>query len=344
MSWKKHLSLLATFLMLLGCFQANEGDENSNNESDDSTEEPTSLDVAAFGGYDTDDEDPFFNMDDLQEVLSDDYTITAAIDEDTEDELSESGDYNVYRVRFVWGNLKLNAREEVITGSVTHLDWSGSVTLDGDGYLFLKRTIRFDAHDEVLDNEEASATWESYTGPHIDGILVKLLVPVDADPEATTLTFSTETLELSIAISELDDQYNEIVTIDDDGHGIATTGLKIEEEDCAMGFMQGRYHQRRSRPGSVFRGRIVTHRGDLHGHIRGHSGQTSDGEKLFFGKYISTEGGFRGRMRGDYDGGAFSGSWHNRNGEHSGILDGKYVTGEEVDTGFFQGFWEETCE
>lgn len=337
-------------LLMTGCLEVGtEGTEGTEETENYSEGEPTSLDASDFGGYTTDDELPAFNIESLIEVGSDtEVMINPAIDIDTEEELTDDPDNDVYMVRFVWGNLETNAHQEVYTGTVTLYDWTGSLSLDGgpegESYLFLKKTILFDAYDTIVSNEETVIEWESRTGPHIDGVLVKVIVPADADPEDITLTFSTTSYETSLTVAEID-RYNEIVTIDEDGSGVAITGLKPElDDDCAVGFMQGKYRNRLMRAGGIFRGRFLSERGVLLGHLRGHYGLTPGGERLLFGKYIGTTGLFRGRLSGEYGDGAFSGSWHDRNGVREGILDGKYVTGETVNSGFFQGFWEEPCE
>ncbi len=302
--------------------------------------EPTSLNDDGFGGYNTEDEATAFGLDVMNQFASDEAIDDPTIDEAEIDEMSASGDYDAYWIRLVWGNLKLNThRGDDYDGPV--IDWTGSLTLDGEGALILRRLIRFDPHDSIIDEDDRKLVlWESFTGPHIDGLLIKVLVPTDlTDAELTLLAGP---FEATITFAELD-QYNEITMIDDDGNGMAIVGLKAEDDACHEGFMQGKYHSRTDHPGGIFRGRTVNEAGVLNGYLRGHYGINDLGDQVFFGKYISETGHFKGRMRGTYGAGAFSGIWANLAGTTEGHLNGKYVTGTGTNTGFFQGLWQEAC-
>lgn len=325
------VSIFVSFL-LTGCASSSSDSETSSSEYD----EPTSLETEEDGGYDDSDEEANFGLESMEQFESD--------EEVESKETEDTADSQVYLVRIVWGNLALNGRDDDDRTDRDRdwIDWTGSLSFDGSGDLILRRTILFDRHDSIEEEDDPLAIeWESYTGPHIDGLLTELVVATSGDPEGT-LTFSTDEITQTIAVEELD-HYNEIVTLDEEGHGAAFTALRIDDDSCSEGFLQGKFHDRPSGEGGVFRGRVLSHEGELNGHVRGHYGINDDEESVFFGKYINTSGRFRGHFRGEYDDSEFSGNWIAADDSLEGTLAGKYVTGTEVDSGFFQGFWEESC-
>ncbi len=307
-------------------------------------DEPVSLE-AENGGYDTEDEAPMFGLESMGQYTADEDADDPTLSEEEEAIAETDPEAEVYLLRIVWGNLELNAREEREGGEETIvLDWDGTLTLNGGGALVLKRTILFESHDAIVDETNRKLVeWISHTGPHVDGLLVKVIYLPDPGITEPAITFTTDLVTQTIPIADLD-HYNEIVTIDEDGHGVAFTALRIDDDDCPEGFLEGKWHDRPSdRPGGIFRGRVLSETGRLNGHIRGHYG-VREGEQVFFGKYVNEFGLFRGILEGTYGDGAFEGDWLAAAGTLEGTLDGKYVTGEEVDSGFFQGFWEAVCE
>ncbi len=283
----------------------------------------------------------------METYVADDETEDPSVTEEGAAEEESSENAEVYIVQIIWGNLKLNSRDDRESGSIDSewINWTGSLTFDGEGVLLLKRTILFDRHDSVTDEEESSQiSWRSHTGPHLDGILAELVYTPSEEGGSASLTFETDPATQSISLDELD-RYNEIVTIDEDGNGIAFTALRIDDNDCEEGFLQGHFHDRPDdEEGGIFRGRYLTETGDLHGHLRGHYGMNDEEEPVFFGKYISEAGLFRGFLEGSYGDGSFEGVWQDSDGTTEGTLNGKYVSGDEIDSGFFQGFWDVLCE
>ncbi len=336
------IAVLIVSLGGFGCSQATSSSGNSSSGGGTTTgtpSEPTSLSTADNGGYTTADEAAYFGLMDMSQLGSDtpvqDPTF-AALTADT------SPGQQVYLVRIVWGNLELDSGNPNET-ETNPIDWSGTLSFNGNGELHLMRTILFDLHDHIVNESDPKLVeWVSHTGPHIDGILVELLYTPDSTAETPKLTFATATMTQEISLDQLD-HYNQIVTIDQDGHGAAFTGLRTDDDTCLEGFLQGKFHDRTDAAGGIFRGRFVSDHGDLHGFLRGHYGVDSTGANAFFGKYIDATGHFVGLLHGTYGDGAFDGDWTNRAGTTTGTVDGKYVTGTTVDSGFFQGFWEENC-
>lgn len=306
-------------------------------------DEPANLE--ADGGYDTGDEAARFGLESMGQYREDEAVEDSSISEEEEAFEESNPGAQVYLVRIIWGNLELNVRDEREGEEDTVvLDWDGTLTLNADGALVLKRAILFEDHDAIVDDEDRKLVqWISHTGPHVDGILVKVIYFPDSEITDPAITFTTDLVTRTIPITELD-HYNEIVTLDEDGHGVAFTALRVNDDDCPEGFLEGKWHDRpEGRPGGIFRGRVLSESGKLNGHIRGHYG-VRDGNQVFFGKYVNDLGLFRGLLRGTYGDGAFEGDWIAADRSVVGDLNGKYVTGAEADSGFFQGFWEAACE
>jgi hypothetical protein len=85
---------------------------------------------------------------------------------------------------------------------------------------------------------------------------------------------------------------------------------------------------------------IVNADGEVTGHIRGIWGQRRNGDKVMFGKFIATDGTFRGIVAGTYDAGQFHARWLTSAGDH-GVLGGMYVDAPNVRGGVFMGRWAE---
>lgn len=316
----------------------------SNSSDTEILEEPASLLTKDNGGYSSEDEVSRFGLESMNQYTADEEASDPSVSVEDEAKAVADPGAQVYRVRIVWGNLALNARDEIGGDEETDvIHWGGSLSYDGAATLLLDKTILFEKNDLILDEADPTViSWDSITGPHVDGILATLIVTPGTGGDA--LTFGTKALEHTIPLADLD-RYNEIVTLDEDGHGVAFTALRIDDDgDCAEGFLEGKYHDRTDgHDGGIFRGRVLTDEGELNGHVRGHYGVNGDGDQVFFGKYINVDGLFRGFLRGTYGDGAMAGDWI-LSDETVGTLAAKYVQGETVDSGFFQGYWETTCE
>lgn len=344
------LSITGLSIAGLGCSATGSGETTDTTATTDETEyeEPTSLTAEDDGGYTAEDEETNFGIETMEQYTEDEEEEDPTVTAEEETEAEEEAGVDVYLVRIVWGNLELNARHErrdrgdEDEEETRILDWDGSLSFAGEGLLRLKRVILFEGRDHIVSEDDPKLIqWVSHTGPHIDGILAKLIVRPGTDPDV--LTFETDAMTHEIALEDLD-HYNEIVTLDEDGHGAAFTALKVNDDDCPEGFLEGKFHNRPGeREGGMFRGRVLSEVGALNGHIRGHYGVHED-EEVFFGKYVNHTGRFRGLLRGTYDEDSFEGDWMAADHAIEGTLNGKHVTGDDVESGFFQGFWEQSCE
>ena len=85
------------------------------------------------------------------------------------------------------------------------------------------------------------------------------------------------------------------------------------------------------------------------GHVKGFYGVNKEGEKVFFGKWISRSGRFRGILRGRYDNGRersagwFAGRWIGRDLRVHGEVKGEWRRNDECHGGFFRGQWRVNC-
>src|SRR6185295_16929130 len=109
---------------------------------------------------------------------------------------------------------------------------------------------------------------------------------------------------------------------------------------CDHGFLRGRWHALTPHAGH-YMGLVLNADGEPAGHIRGIYGERRNGESVFFGKFISREGGFRGLLKGTYDNGKFNARWIDRGGDH-GVAKGVYQPGPSLRAGQFLGRWAET--
>lgn len=309
-----------------------------------------------FGGYNFGDEGPAFD----DPMLSADYgpDATALYDDPMED---DSAVVDIKRRRhrkrylmITWGNLRADTTIDYIT------DWNGGLQVE-NGVVVLKRTIRFDAYDEILPRTSRNLLqWVSRTRPHFDGILVELhkVAPHDtANADSSrcevpplSVTFRTAPLQVTFTEDELKDLHM-VIPVDDAGNAVAFNTIVVEPSPCAGGFLAGQWKNVSDRPGGIFRGKWISHNGVHMGYLRGAYGPNSRGEKVFFGKWITEGGRFEGLLKGRYGGfdgdrpgGWFEGIWLTRGLRIGGGIRGAWATSEKIDGGgFFRGQWMRRC-
>lgn len=345
------LLLIAALTLNQGCLSPITSDqEDSSGESDtESDSEPTSLLSAEDGGYDSEDEtEENFGFgdewDEEEEADVGEEENDAEVADEAEDQGQDSAeDRDVYLVHLIWGDLSdhnwgdMKRRGRDFDRDDSFIDWTGELIIDGEGELLVHKKILFDRHDQLIrDGDIQTITWESYTGPHIDGLLVKVFVP--AGDTSGTLIFDTAEYYLEIPVADLD-HYNEI----HEDH-LAITALKATDDSCPSGFLVGKYFDRPNGHGGIFRGRALNEDGDPTGHVRGHYGVNEDEEPVFFAKFITKHRRFKGIISGTYADGSFAGEWQDRDGQIDGSVSGKYVVGTGEDAGFFQALWDGSCE
>jgi hypothetical protein len=90
----------------------------------------------------------------------------------------------------------------------------------------------------------------------------------------------------------------------DDGNAVAIQAHKLEPNACPRGFLGGKWG--RDIDGNrIFFGRWMTANGALAGHLQGTWGIEEDGiiRNIFYGKYIDINGNFEGVLKGVYGAG-----------------------------------------
>jgi hypothetical protein len=262
-----------------------------------------------------------------------------------------------------WGNLRADTTIDFVT------DWSGSLSVE-NGVVLLKRTIAFDARDEILPRTSRDLLeWVSYTRPHFDGIVVALhgLCRRDTMPDDNgfthgdtahaplEVTFATEPLTVTFTEDELANLHR-VIPVDDHGNAVAFNTVVVMPQPCPSGFLAGQWRNVEDRPGGVFRGKWISHNGLHMGYLRGVYGPNSRGEKVFFGKWINHGGQFHGLLKGRYGAfgdrprGWFEGVWFNRARRQMGGLKGEWRVGDNITTvdnasrgGYFRGVWAQRC-
>ncbi|MDH3198147.1 MAG: hypothetical protein OEO21_07885 [Candidatus Krumholzibacteria bacterium] len=262
-----------------------------------------------------------------------------------------------------WGSLRADSTINFVT------DWSGSLSVE-NGVVLLKRTIAFDARDEILPRTSRDLLeWVSYTRPHFDGIVVALhkLAHKDTMPDDNgfargdtahaplQVTFATEPLTVTFTEDELANLHR-VIRVDDHGNAVAFNTVAVMPQPCPSGFLAGQWRDVEDRPGGAFRGKWISHNGLHMGYLRGVYGPNSRGEKVFFGKWINHGGQFYGLLKGRYGafgdrpGGWFEGVWFNRARHAMGGLKGEWRVGDDITTvdnasrgGYFRGVWAQRC-
>src|SRR6185369_6076850 len=108
-----------------------------------------------------------------------------------------------------------------VTPTPTPVDWTGGVSVD-QGAIGVKRTLKFDLHDSVDPrNAPNVVTFVSHTLPHVDGLLLKIVVPAGG---SQTLHFDTAALGADIDLSQLDAKGGGRVDVDG-RNGLAWIGF-----------------------------------------------------------------------------------------------------------------------
>ncbi len=275
-----------------------------------------------------------------------------------------------YRLRAVWGRLANTVVDSTITDCCP-LDWTGGMHIDG-GAIVIERLIAFDPRDYITRIDRSTIEWVSHTCPHVDGIMVRIIVPPSAldslgnELAPATLTFKTGPFSRTFTIDELE-ALELFQPVDRCGNGIMIASHVVTPE-CPHGYLLGDF--RKTEPDTIvntytgeqrgivlgrFHGIWINEAGWMAGYLRGHFGINSAGERIFFGKYIGLRGEFKGILRGHYgyspsvtsvaeliSSGWFEGEWYGRNTAPAGRLKGEWVTGEDG-RGFFKGIWGMNC-
>jgi hypothetical protein len=311
-----------------------------------------------YGGFNFADEQPAFGDATMTEMFGPELNAeyNDPIEDDPEVVRNRERRLPVRYLMITWGNLEADSTIDFVT------DWSGSLRAE-NGAICLKRTIAWDARDEILPRTSRDLIeWRSHTQPHFDGILVALhkiakpdttIEPTVADVAITqpmSVTFDTGPLTVTLSDEDLVDLHR-VVQVDDAGNAVAFNSLTVEPGACPSGFLAGQWKPVTHRPGGIFRGKWISRNGIHEGYVRGIYGPTSGGDKMFFGKWINHGGQFQGLLLGYYGafdqepGGWFKGVWLTRGLRPGGHLNGVWGTRDDSDRpgGFFKGRWAKDC-
>jgi hypothetical protein len=246
-----------------------------------------------------------------------------------------------YRVALTWGHLPQANDATDTDPAPTVMDWTGGISVDA-GAIGVKRVIRFDRFDRLeRRTDKAEVSFVSHTLPHVDGLLVQVVVPAAG---SQTLHFKTDALTFDIDLAALAKDGFARKNLGDGFNGVALAGY-ADVKGCARGFLAGRWVKRQPALGG-FRGRVVDGSGDLLGHVRGIWGYApKKNANVFFGKYIGENGQTRGLFGGGYGAGEFRGLWGTVNPANVGGLQGVYSDGYENDDGrgVWVARWSEKC-
>ncbi|RME28471.1 MAG: hypothetical protein D6800_03865, partial [Candidatus Zixiibacteriota bacterium] len=220
--------------------------------------------------------------------------------------------------------------------------------------------------------------WVSVTTVHNDGIAVDLYVPpprpildttittdslgndvITVDtlwPDPVTVTFATGPYSRTFTLGELA-ALDTVVELDD-GNAIAFHAMRISRIQCPRGFLFGFWGPDKETGRIGFKGMFTDKHGLITGFVRGHAGVNDNGERVWFGKWISRNGRFEGFLRGTWAphpdmhangmahrraGGWFRGGIYDANRNRIGELRGRYCDGRYMRDGFFQGRWRLNC-
>lgn len=326
------------------------------------------------GGFTYADEEPAFGEPDLYTPLSNEEKVRDRYQE--QERIRERirnwerlGGAKIFRLRAIWGHLA-NIRADSSVTDYCPLDWSGGLQLKG-GIVVIERIIAFDPDDSLTRVDGSTITWVSHTGPHVDGIQVKLVIPPHHERDTLTcigeprLVFRTGPFSRTLSVEELASlEMSE--PVDDCGNGISISSHSVLPL-CPHGHLMGGW--RKVEPDTIvspdstgtrgvvhglFRGVWIGHDGALSGYLKGYYGISSNGDHVFFGKYIDRYGRFQGIIKGNYGMapcttaeverpyGWFRGTWLGRDRLVKGRLKGHWVP-DEPGFGYFHGIWGMNC-
>ncbi len=332
------------------------------------------------GGLSTSNEAPAFGEPGKFAVLSNEKCVDDPYgdDMDCDDSLRARG-AKLYEFRAIWGRLA-EMRDSTLANPCP-LDWSGTLHMDG-GVIVIEKTIAFEADDSISRVDSSTISWVSNTGPGVDGIHVKLVVPSDSSfcgGCTPMLELSTGPYSRTFTLDELF-ALNMVSPVDTCGNAMSITSV-LEPLGCPHGQLMGAWELLPSdslTPADsletggtvlgVLRGVWFARGGLIRGHVKGVFGLNSAGESVFFGKYIDLTGRFMGIVRGTYasktppvaldggngrggdkhrelkrDRGRFAGEWIDASVNVQGRLKGRWIS-SETGKGYFHGIWGMRCD
>jgi hypothetical protein len=247
-----------------------------------------------------------------------------------------------YRIALVWGHLPPPHDADATDVAPQLENWSGSLSVTA-GAIGLKRTIAFDPNDHIDPRVDAQTlSFTSHTLPHVDGVLVRVVIPSGGSP---TLHFATSALTTDIDLSKLATGVGGAQRLADGAEGLAWVGFP--EDGCARGFVHGRWIKDAPAIGRLA-GVVSDRDGNRIGNVRGLWGHAAKRDAdVWFAKYIGAAGEARGLAFGRYGDGTFDGLWGAADEEHTvgvGTTEGFYSDAFDTNgRGVWLGRWSEKC-
>ena len=309
----------------------------------DDFEDPDAIQSALSqpnGGMDMEDEAPMFGSEDLfaDAEIVDEEDIDDPMEGHTDiAEMERVPGATRYVAAIRWGQIPFNPDAEGVR------DWSGDLSLNR-GAIRLRKSVGFErpSGDRATRTDIRTIRIDSRTSIASDGLRLEIIDPTPNADEPLRLNFQDgngSVYSVDVADLEAAPQREDI---DNSGNRVVAVALRRGADACDAGFIRGRWHKVADHGGRLL-GRVRSADGDLLGHMQGIYGQRRNGNKVFFGKYINTDGEFRGLFAGRYDAGHMRGLWLTRGGEF-GALGGHYresLPGRRVG-GHYLGRWAET--
>jgi hypothetical protein len=317
------MNKLPLFLLFAATSGACVTDQNSGAVSEPGVDTIASDLDKANGGFTTADEASQFG----EEALFADAALeaSAAIPDTmgadpTVRDMQNRPDVAVRGLVMMWGQLPADP---------THTDakvWDGHITVSRGAIVGFRKIGFEQATDSVLPREtRATIAFHSTTTTHSDGLALRLIDPTPASTDPLTITYTRDGGgEYSITLASLI-AGPQVIDVDGDNKLIAAAVR--HRADCDAGSMHGRWRKVSPTLGH-FLGAVVDKDGAEIGHVRGIYGERN-GEKRMFGKFINSDGAFRGVMVGTYTAdGQFTARWLTRAGE-AGRIHGVYRPGRD---------------
>ena len=230
------------------------------------------------------------------------------------------------------------------------VDWSGSFSVS-KGVMKVARVIAFEKGDSLVKDDDLRAvSFHSVTGPHHDGLLLRVVVPKAVLAEKPMLTIDAGPVQMALTLESLQD-LQEVITVDAQGNRMVLVGVKHGlDAGCPKGLFGG-YWKRISPKGGVFGGKWGGMGGEANGKAYGIWGTRKNGNRVFFGVYAGADGQ-KGLLAGHWQpfpeagkGGTLVGHWIGKDGAIHGMVKGVYGGGEAQGDGkgSFQAVWKAAC-
>ncbi len=279
------------------------------------------------------DEEPMFGEADVFEDLGLNDIETDIVDDYADDavvrEVMDAADVQKNLILVAWGDGDRPRR------------WPVTIRVDS-GIILGQRAVRFEGDDSLKRRDDRqSISAETTTLKHFDGVIL-LVAAKAADAPGRTLSFEVDGRTIDMSLDGLLEDGPLSFDVGDAGDRVIAMARQPRLDTCEHGTMRGQWLQQ-GRGYGVLRARVSNGEGQPTGHLRGVYGVRRNGERVFFGKYISRSGQFKGIFGGHYRDGKFAGRWLTRAGEH-GVLGGVYretLEGRRNGGGFI-GRWAET--